>query len=116
MGLEDEVLKIGCCGAYCGACNALGECRGCKLGYGEGGRDIARARCRMKVCCFGERGLATCADCPDYQACKTIRSFFEKKGYKYGRYHAALEFIRERGYGEFLAAARGWKGAYGRLP
>lgn len=117
MSFKEDVLLIGCCGAYCGTCRVLagGQCRGCKLGYGEGGRDISRARCGMKACCFGERGLETCADCPDFDSCQTIQGFFGKKGYKYGRYRQSLEFIRERGYRDFLKAARGWKGAYGRL-
>ncbi len=115
MSLEDGVLEIGCCGAFCGTCRALGECRGCKLGYGPGGRDIAKARCRIKVCCFGEKALATCADCPDFESCDILQGFFAKKGYKYGRYRQSLEFIRESGYAEFLKAARAWKGPYGKL-
>lgn len=120
MSQEDDKMRIGCCGANCGTCPALGEepglCRGCKLGYGKGGRDISRARCRIKVCCFGENGLTTCADCLDYENCGTIQDLFAKKGYKYGKYHESIEFIRERGYTEFLEAARAWKAAYGKLP
>ncbi len=118
MGLEDDVREIGCCGANCGTCRAHADeqCRGCKLGYENGERDIARARCRIKICCFGENGLTTCADCPDYDDCGTIQDLFAKKGYKYGKYQESIEFIRERGYAEFLEAARAWKAAYGKLP
>jgi hypothetical protein len=117
VSLEEDIQLIGCCGACCGTCRALAEeaCRGCKLGYGEGGRDNTRARCRMKVCCFGKRGIATCADCPDYDSCETIQGFFAKQGYKYGRYRRSLEFIRKHGYAEFVEATRDWKGAYGKL-
>ncbi|MBN2014715.1 MAG: DUF3795 domain-containing protein [Candidatus Altiarchaeota archaeon] len=108
------VIEIGCCGAYCKTCPAFrdGSCRGCKLGYDKG-RDISKARCWIKVCCFRDKGLETCADCPEY-ACKKIREWHQK-GYKYGRYKKSTEFIREMGYEKFLKKADKWKGPYGRL-
>ncbi|ADN35212.1 hypothetical protein Mpet_0438 [Methanolacinia petrolearia DSM 11571] len=117
-GCEDPARYIGCCGAYCKTCRALAEgtCRGCKPGYDKGERDIRKARCRIKVCCFGEKKFETCADCPDYDACDVISVFHNKKGYKYIKYHESLEFIRKNGYDEFIEAAGKWKGAYGRLP
>jgi hypothetical protein len=116
-GCEDPSGYIGCCGAYCKTCRALAEgaCKGCKLGYDTGERDIGKARCRIKVCCYGEKKFETCADCPDYDTCETISGFHNKKGYKYKKYHESLEFIRKNGYGEFIKAAGKWKGAYGRL-
>jgi hypothetical protein len=112
-----SVREIGCCGAYCKTCRALKDksCRGCKLGYENGERDISKARCAMKVCCFGERQLETCADCPDYPSCETIHGFYSKNGYKYGKYRQTTEFIRENGYDKLLAVADRWKGAYGSL-
>jgi hypothetical protein len=114
---EPAIRFIGCCGAYCRTCAALreGACRGCKLGYGEGGRDISRARCPMKVCCFGKKRLETCADCPDYPVCDIIRTFQSKKGYKYRKYRESLEFIRKKGYPAFLGRAGSWKGACGKM-
>jgi hypothetical protein len=114
---EQPVRFIGCCGAYCRTCGVFREglCRGCKLGYGEGNRDISKARCAMKVCCFGKKRLETCADCPEYPGCDTIRTFQSKKGYKYRKYREALEFIRNRGYPAFLGRAVSWKGACGKL-
>jgi hypothetical protein len=114
---EPLLLFIGCCGAYCRTCAAFreGVCRGCKLGYGGGGRDLSKAKCPMKLCCFGEKRLETCADCPEYRACATIRGFQSKKGYKYRKYRESLEFIRNRGYPAFLRLADTWKGPYGRL-
>ena len=108
---------IGCCGAYCGTCPVLtdGTCKGCKLGYDDGTRDIRAARCAMKRCCFMEKKLETCADCPDYEGCSTIRGFFSKNGYKYRKYHESLEFIRQHGYSAFIKTARSWKRAYGNL-
>jgi hypothetical protein len=114
---ENPKRYIGCCGAYCKTCKAFreGACKGCKLGYENGGRDINRAKCRMKVCCFGKKKLETCADCADYPKCSIIRGFYGKNGYKYKKYGEAIEFIRENGYPKFLKLAKKWKGAYGKL-
>jgi hypothetical protein len=62
---KNSVRFIGCCGAFCKTCKAFieGFCKGCKLGYDKGERDIGKAKCKMKVCCFRERKLETCADC-----------------------------------------------------
>ena len=114
---ENPERFVGCCGAYCKTCRALAErsCKGCKLGYDSGDRDITKARCPIKLCCFGEKRFETCADCPDFEICEIISTFFSKKGYKYKKYRESLEFIRKYGYGEFVESAAGWKGAYGRL-
>jgi hypothetical protein len=69
----------------------------------------------MKVCCFAKKRLETCADCRDYAGCGVIQGFFGKNGYKYGKYKQSIEFIRKNGYPKFIEAAKGWKGAYGRL-
>jgi hypothetical protein len=115
--LLKDVRYIGCCGAYCRTCRALtdGTCRGCKLGYDSGERDINRSRCRMKVCCFKERALETCADCPECPECLILQDFYAKKGYKYKKYRQSLEFIGENGYASFIRKADDWKGPYGRL-
>jgi hypothetical protein len=54
-------------------------CKGCKLGYDTGGRDIDKAKCRIKVCCLKKR-YNSCADCSEQ----------------------AIEFIKQNGYPEFL--------------
>ncbi len=108
---------IGCCGAYCRTCDALkeGACRGCKLGYDRGNRDIAKAKCAMKICCFKDRHLETCADCQEYPICELIQAFQSKKGYKYRKYKQSIEFIREKGYFAFLHFSDRWKKPYGKL-
>jgi len=111
-------IEIGCCAAYCGTCLALadGTCRGCRLGYDNGQRNIDKARCRIKSCCIRRLGTAsTCADCPDCLTCDTLRGFYAKNGYKYRKYRESMEFIRTHGDDRFLKAAKQWKGAYGRL-
>ncbi|MBN1288414.1 MAG: DUF3795 domain-containing protein [Actinobacteria bacterium] len=117
MTLPETVKNIGCCGAHCGTCraNADGSCRGCKLGYETKERDINRSKCRMKICCFREKELETCADCPDYLDCRIIQDFYLRNGYKYKKYKQSIEFIRENGYAQFINKASGWKGPYGKL-
>ncbi|MFA6075513.1 MAG: DUF3795 domain-containing protein [Negativicutes bacterium] len=107
---------IGCCGAYCRTCKAFtgGSCKGCKLGYDSGGRDFSKAKCVIKRCCIG-KNLATCADCEQYHNCSLINDLLAHTGYKYKKYHQALEFIREHGYAEFLACTDNWKNAYGKF-
>lgn len=114
--------EIGCCGAYCKTCmNWQKEkypnertCHGCKLGYELDRRDVSKAKCKMKVCCFIERRLETCADCSDYP-CKTLEAFWNKNGWKYKQYKKQLEFIRQNGYEKYLNSADKWKRAYGKL-
>jgi hypothetical protein len=113
-----SVIEIGCCGAYCKTCRALvpgGNCLGCKLGYDTGERDINKARCAIKICCFRDKKLSTCAGCTNFSSCETIQGFYAKRGYKYGKYRQALEYIRENGYDRFIAIADKWTGPYGRL-
>jgi len=114
--------EIGCCGAYCKTCMEQQKakypkertCRGCRLGYESGERDINRIKCEIKVCCFKERGTATCADCSDYP-CEILEEFWNKRGWKYKQYRKQLEFIRQNGYEEFLQRAKEWKGPLGKL-
>ena len=111
------VMEIGCCGAYCGTCRAFtsGACRGCKLGYDTGARDIAKAKCAMKICCL-TKGYQTCADCAQYDSCPALNGFYQKNGTKYQKYRQATVCIRTQGYDAFLAIASRWTGAHGRYP
>ena len=112
-----EIRLIWCCGAYCKTCPAFKEdyCKGCKLGYDTGERDINDSKCKMKVCCFKGKNLETCADCLEYSTCKIMLDFHSKNGYKYKKYQQSIEFIRKNGYTDFLKTAKDWKHAYGRL-
>jgi hypothetical protein len=108
---------IGCCGAYCKTCKPFveGSCKGCKIGFDTGERDIRKAKCKMKLCCFAEKKFATCADCPDLESCELIQNWFSKKGYKYKKYKEAIEFIKNKGYEKFIRSTNRWTGAYGKL-
>ncbi len=110
-----SIEAIGCCGAYCGTCPELlnGNCKGCKLGYASGERDLSKARCRMKVCCVGKE-LDSCADCAEYKSCDVLNAFLGKNSYKYKKYRQALESIRANGYEKFLALADTWNRQYGK--
>lgn len=107
---------IGCCGAYCKTCKPLIDniCKGCKLGYNTGQRDIKKAKCSIKVCCISEKKLDTCADCSELGTCQIIGNFYSKNGYKYKKYKQAIEFIRENSYEQFLKIADRWKMQYGK--
>ncbi len=111
-----SVLEIGCCGAYCATCRAYIDhtCRGCKVGYQPGERDLSKARCRMKRCCL-QKGYASCADCPACDACPELQGFYQKNGYKYQKYAQATAFIHRHGYAAFLTAAAAWKKRTGRI-
>jgi len=108
---------IGCCGAYCKTCKAFLEhfCKGCKIGFDTGERDIKKAKCKIKVCCFRDMNLDTCADCSKLNDCQIINELCNHAGYKYKKYKEAIEFIRKRGYSEFIRFADEWKGAFGKL-
>jgi hypothetical protein len=113
--INRDIKYIGCCGAYCKTCRPFieGFCKGCKLGYDNGQRDINKAKCEMKICCF-KKNLKSCADCKHYYECKIIRTFHNKNGFKYKKYKQAIEFIIKNGYIRFLSVANTWKGAFGR--
>jgi hypothetical protein len=85
-----------------------------QVGYQSGERDICKAKYKIKVCCFKEKGLETCADCSDYP-CEILVDFWSKKGWKYKQYKKQLEFIRLNGCEDFLKMAEKWKGPYGKL-
>ena len=113
------ISEIGCCGAYCKTCieqmkekyPEIKLCPGCKFGYKSGKRDINRAKCKIKICCFKERGLETCADCSDFP-CEISEVFYGKGREKYRK---NVLFIKKHGYEEFLKKANKWKRASGKL-
>ena len=111
-----SITEIGCCGAYCGACPEFRNniCRGCKLGYENKERDINRAKCKIKLCCFRDKEFETCADCSDFDSCVVIQDW-NKKGHKYKKYKQSIEFIKINGYTKFIKIADKWKGCYGKL-
>lgn len=106
--------EIGCCGAYCKTCKVYAQnlCKGCKIGYDTGERDLSKAKCAMKVCCV-RRGLVSCASCEAYATCVTLAEFYGHESYKYKKYKQATEYIRAYGYEAFLRQADRWNGAYG---
>ncbi len=110
-----SIKELGCCGAYCKTCPVFKEklCRGCKLGYQNGERDISKAKCKIKVCCI-KKGFNSCADCNQFSSCDIIQGFYKKNGYKYKKYKEAIEFIWSNGYAKFIKIADKWKIQYGK--
>jgi hypothetical protein len=109
--MDDNIL-LGCCGAYCRTCKEFGKalCKGCKTGYADGSRDLARAKCKIKLCCMS-KDYISCADCPEFENCEILESFNAKRKY---RYKKALSFIRKEGYAGFFTIANQWTNAYGK--
>ncbi|NMC55644.1 MAG: DUF3795 domain-containing protein [Eubacteriaceae bacterium] len=108
-------LELGCCGAYCRTCKVYIEnlCKGCKIGYVDGTRDLAKAKCQIKICCISQN-YASCADCIEYRQCETINNFYNHQGYKYKKYKQAIEYIINAGYEAFFQIADEWENAYGK--
>lgn len=110
-----SIEELGCCGAYCKTCKVIAAkvCKGCKADYNEGGRDLKKAKCKIKVCCM-TKGMKSCADCADYDECSVIQEFHHHSGYKYGKYKQAIAYIKEHGYNDFFESADSWSNAYGK--
>ena len=106
---------IGCCCFYCKTCRVFidGKCGGCKLGSNCGEGDKNRAKCKIKLCCFEERKLETCVECPDYLSCKLIRDRF--RGCQLDKCLESITFIKKKGYTKFINIADRWKGSSGNL-
>jgi hypothetical protein len=107
---------VGCCGAYCKTCKPFQEdvCKGCKIGFDTGDRDINKAKCKIKLCCFRDKGKDTCADCSELASCNIINEWYSKNGYKYKKYKETIYYIKENGYEQFFEIADNWKNAYGK--
>ncbi|NCA92715.1 DUF3795 domain-containing protein [bacterium] len=110
-----SIEEVGCCGAYCKTCKAnINFCKGCKLGYANGERDINIAKCKIKVCCI-KKGYCSCADCQEYALCSILQGFYGKNGYKYKKYKQATMYIMKNGYEKFLEIADKWVNALGKI-
>ncbi len=112
----DSKIFIGCCGAYCKTCRPYitGQCKGCKLGYDTGERNIKHARCKIKLCCFKDKKYSTCADCPEIASCEIIGAWYSRNDYKNKKHKQATDFIKKHGYQDFIKIADEWKSAYGK--
>lgn len=108
---------IGCCGTYCKTCKPYieGYCKGCKLGYYTGKRDINRAKCIIKLCCIKEKKYSSCADCDKYLTCKKIKKKFGNDKYNFKKCMQCLDFIKNNGYDKFTKIADKWKGPFGKI-
>jgi hypothetical protein len=114
--MDNPKRYIGCCGAYCRTCKPFNEgyCKGCKIGFDTGERDIDKAKCKIKLCCFRDKKLDTCSDCDEINNCRILGSWYAKSGSKYKKYKEAIYFIREHGYLDFIYIADKWKNAFGK--
>jgi hypothetical protein len=108
---------IGCCGAYCKTCRSLTreKCKGCKLGFNDGDRNINRTRCNIKKCCFRDNKFETCADCQKLDSCNHMENWYKKEQGKYRSYKKFLDYIKENGYSKFIKTAESWKNWFGEF-
>jgi hypothetical protein len=113
----DEQKFIGCCGAYCKACRSFvrGDCKGCKLGFDIGDRNINRTGCTVKKCCFRDKKYETCADCNNFDSCNYMENWYKKGKGKYRAYKKYIDFIKENGYTKFIEIANAWKSHFGEI-
>ena len=62
------------CGVFCGACPSLNKsCFGCASQNKEQERKTKWV-CKIRVCCYEEKGLSFCVECPDFPC-----TIFDKK-------------------------------------
>jgi hypothetical protein len=106
---------IGCCGAYCKTCGGFvrKKCKGCKLEFDTGVRDINRITCKVKKCCFGDNKFETCADCSKLETCSHMENWYKKGHGKYRAYKKYIDYIKENGYAKFIKIANKWKSFFG---
>ena len=60
------------CGIYCGACPSMSRtCLGC-ASQEMGGLQKRKSKwsCKLRVCCYEEKGLAFCSECEDFPCAK----------------------------------------------
>jgi hypothetical protein len=112
-----SIIYIGCCGVYCKTCKPYidGFCKGCRLGYEDGKRDINKAKCIIKLCCMKEKEYETCADCAEFLSCEKIITKFGKEKYNYKKCMQCLDYIKKNGRDKFIKIASKWKGPFGIL-
>jgi len=115
--MEKKENYIACCGCYCKTCKAFisNSCRGCIIGYETKERDINRAKCKIKICCYKEKKLSTCAECKDFSKCALIAGRFKAGSYDNKKCLEALEYIKNYGKNNFMDKANKWKGHFGKL-
>ncbi|WP_214019586.1 DUF3795 domain-containing protein [Methanoculleus sp.] len=84
------------CGVYCGACPSFGKgCRGCGS-ENRKQRRTSKWNCKIRRCCFEEKGLALCSQCTDFPCRLTDKLQRSYPGNERFRYrHEIYENLRE---------------------
>ena len=68
---KNKIDKIAPCGVFCGACPSFNKsCNGCSSEDKKQKR-ISKFGCKIRICCYNEKGLDYCIDCNQYP-CKFI--------------------------------------------
>lgn len=114
--MKNSEIYIGCCGAYCKTCKAFvnGSCKGCKIGYESGDRDLSKAKCKIKICCLN-KNFESCADCKQFSDCDIFNTRFKIGTSDNRKCQESLNFIKNEGYDKFLLKVKKWKNHVGKL-
>lgn len=115
--MEKPENYIACCGFYCKTCKEFtsGLCKGCKLGYDTGARDINKVKCKIKLCCYKDKNFATCADCKEFPDCTIISTRFKIGTYQNKKCLESLHFIKNYGTSNYIKISDKWKNHCGKL-
>ncbi|MEZ4628243.1 MAG: hypothetical protein R2912_09255 [Eubacteriales bacterium] len=66
-------------------------CAGCKTGYDDGTRDIAKAEVRHEGM-LRPAGFGQLRDCGQYDSCEILAAFYGHESYKYKKYRRRRRF------------------------
>ena len=115
--MEKAENYIACCGFYCKTCKEFTgkHCRGCKTGYENKDRDLSKAKCNIKLCCYRDKEYRTCADCDIFSSCSIITKRFKPGTYSNKKCMQYLQYIKNNGYVAFIKKANNWHNHYGTL-
>ena len=96
------------CGLFCTNCGKFkrGRCKGCQIEPGFG-------RCSVRLCVI-EKGITTCAECPDFQnerdfrECAKVNNFISKMIALFTKSDrpVALALLRDKGRDAYLQDKR----------
>jgi len=84
--VKNRINELSPCGVFCGACPSFNKsCNGCSSDDHEQKR-ISKFDCRLRICCYTEKGLDYCADCDQFP-CKLINKKLINSHKNDPRYH-----------------------------
>jgi hypothetical protein len=75
--MNDLLEVLAPCGVYCGACPSFQKsCLGCSPESKDQSR-TSKWGCKIRRCCYGNKGLEFCADCTEFPCKKITKKLIE---------------------------------------